>query len=150
MRNRQHLAVATVAAAVLAAAAIGCSKSSTGPSDPFVGTWKLTWSGVSQSMSLQPSPWTITVSKNGAGYAATYGAVTWSYTNPPSGIDTFSNPQGFAIRNDSLLLLVQDPSAPACTLSVAGTFIGNTATGFAIAGGQMCVPGNWPWNATKQ
>ena len=152
MKISKSLACALgVAAAV--ALAIGCSKSSTGPSDPFVGNWSIAWSQVAAGQALSPSPWTITVAKNGSVYTATYANLTWTYTGGAGVIDTYSataDSSMFAIRNDSLLLRTQDPIALACTLTLVGTISGTTAIGTVQAAGVLCVPGAWVFTATKQ
>lgn len=150
MKTRHAVLAVALAGAILAA----CSKSSTGPSDPVVGTWQVTWQGQLSSTALTPTPWTITVSKSGTTYTGKYADLTWSYTSPVSWIDTFSDTataSTFTIRNDSILLHAQDPIAPACALDMVGAITGSTVTlGTVAAGGTMCRPGSWTWSATKQ
>ncbi len=150
MKTRWFVAAALSAVAVAAA----CSKSSTGPSDPYAGTWQITWAGVPATQSLSPSPWNITVAKSGTSYTATYPNLTWSYTSPAvSPIDTYSDAaasSSFGIMAGTFQLHAQDPSAPACELSLVGTFSGSTASGSVNAAGTMCVPGSWTFSATRQ
>ncbi len=140
------LAAGMVALGLLA---VACSKSSTGPSDPLLGTWKLQISGVVPTQAFVPDPITITVSTSGSTYTATYSSFTWSYTSPVSVIDTWS-PSTFAIKGDSMLIVAHDNSAPACYFTLGGVISGTTASGVSGVSGQMCTPGSWPWTATKQ
>ncbi len=139
-----------VAAACAAALAVGCSKSSTGPSNPLVGTWSLHIYGISATQTIAPDPIIFTLGTNGASYTASYSPFTWSYTSPAvSLIDTWS-PSSFAITGDSMLIVAHDASAPNCYLTMGGVISGTTATGVSVVSGAMCVPGGWPWTATKQ
>ncbi len=148
--KRRHAVLALALAGAIAAA---CSKSSTGPSDPYVGTWQFTIQMVAPTMSFAPTPWNVTISQNGASYKATYADLQWKYTSPLSVIDTYSDSassSNFGIMAGHLQLTTQDPNAPACELNFTGTFVGNAASGTVNAAGTMCTPGSWPWTATKQ
>ncbi len=138
---------AAAAAVVLAAA---CSKNSTGPSDPFVGTWKITWAGVPAHTALTPSPWSLTISKTDTVYSVSYANETWtdSIAGP---IDTWGNGTGaiFVIRNDSLLMGAKDANT-GCLLVVEGPFSGKTASGKSGNFGTLCQSAVWTWTATKQ
>ena len=142
-----------VGAAAAVALAIGCSKSSTGPSDPFTGSWSLTFAGLPANTATSPSPFVVTVGKSGTVYTASYPNLTWTYTNGSGVIDTFSGASdsaSFLIRGDSLYLVARDVNSPGCYLSIKGPIAGSTAQGSVGAGGVQCVPGIWSWTAAKQ
>lgn len=72
-----------VAAAVCAGTlAVGCSKSSTGPSDPFAGSWTVTIGNfvlhATPPDSGPMAPFTLTIAKGGQGYTAAFPTITWS------------------------------------------------------------------------
>ncbi len=152
MRISKRLA-GVLGAAAAVALAIGCSKSSTGPSDPFVGSWVVTWGTLQANTALTPAPFTITIAKSGTAYTASYPNLTWAYTNGGGPIDTWSaasDSASFLIRGDSLYLIARDVNSPGCYLSVKGPISGNAAQGIVGAGGVLCVSGSWTWSATKQ
>ncbi len=136
--------------AVVAAAATGCS-SSTSPSDPFTGSWNVTFTSAPTGTMLLPSPWVLTIAKSGALYTVTYNHLNWASTTSLVGLDSWSetNASTFAIQNDSLYLLAQDASK-GCFLSFDGAFIATTASGSASAYGTSCATGSFTWSAKKQ
>ncbi len=147
-------AIGCLAVVAVAALAAGCSSSgSTSPStDPFSGTWNVTFTSAPTGTSVQPSPWVLTITKSGALYTVTYGRLAWlSNTGQAADIDlwTETNSSTFAIQNDSLYLLAQD-ATKGCFLSVDGAFIVNTAQGSASAYGTSCTTGSFTWSARKQ
>ncbi len=137
--------------AVAAAFAAGCSSSTTGPSDPFVGSWSVTFTSTPAGTAVQPSPWVITISKSGSLYSATYGKLSWASTVSQATYDqwTETNVSTFAIQNDSLYLMAED-STKGCFFNVDGAFIANTAQGSASAYGTTCTAGTFTWSAQKQ
>jgi hypothetical protein len=70
-----------VAASAAVALAIGCSKSPTGPTDPFVGSWTVS---ITNLIQFQPAdtgnvaPFTLTIAKNGQTYTASFPTMTWA------------------------------------------------------------------------
>ncbi len=146
--------VRCAAAAAAVALVISCSSSSTGPGDPFAGTWAISWHGVTQTQTVTPSPWLVTVTKSGTGYTARYPTLTWAYNGAGGTIDTYSataDSSWITFRSDSLLLQTQDSIALNCKLELAGAIQGDSVVlGLAGANGVMCVPGAWTWSAKKQ
>ncbi len=138
--------------AVAAAFAAGCSKSSTGPSDPFVGSWSVTFTQAPTGTAVSPSPWVVTIAKNGSLYVATYGKLSWASTVSLATYDQWSETgvSTFAIAGDSLYLLAQDAGKTNCYFSFDGAFIANTAQGSAAAYGTGCSAGAFAWSAQKQ
>ncbi len=136
--------------AAAAALAAGCSNS-TSPSDPFSGTWNVTFTSSPTGTALLPSPWVLSIAKSGSLYTATYRHLSWASTTSLASFDTWSetNASTFAIQNDSLHLLAQD-ATKGCFFSVQGAFIANTASGSASAFGTSCTAGSFTWSAKKQ
>ena len=142
--------------ALVAGVALGCS-SSTKPSDPLVGSWRVSFDSVPAGTTLSPAAWTITVSKSGAVYTGTWPNLTWAWSSNNAAIDTWtaaSDSSTFEIKGDSLLVLGHDDGAPKCFVGLAGTISGASAQGrivaFADDGTNSCIFGAWKWSAAKQ
>lgn len=144
-----------IAAAVCAGAlAVGCSKSSTGPTDPFVGIWQVSASVVlngGASAPVTPDPFTLTIAKNGSTYAETFPRLTWAPTAPVNFTDssTASATASVTVSGDSLYVVAAEASGVPCNLYLFGTVQGNTAQGSAAVRG-CSESGDGTWTATKQ
>ncbi len=138
--------------AVLAFAA-ACS-SSTGPSDPLVGNWALTFhqtGTVDTGSTLTPAPFVFSVSKVDTTYSISFHNLVWTGPNAIGMIDTYQPySSGTYITADTLSLVAHDTLQIACYLSVQGRITGSTVTGTALAFGQLCVPDTWSFTGTKQ
>ena len=166
MRKHQLAAAAAVAVVTLA---FGCSSSSTGPSDPFAGTWNVTvqrliYTPGADTGTVTPAPFALTFVKGGTGqapYRATWPALTWNVTIggtlyhlplPPSD----STQQLVSYSADSLLLEIAESTVGnGCDLEIAGKFTGGTAQGSMTVINGNCGTVNVPgvagsWTATKQ
>ncbi len=147
-------------AAAAATLAIGCSKSSTGPSDPLVGSWRITVPYlyqviVSDTGSIAPSPFTLTIAKTGTTYTATYPTLSFAFSS--GGIPVLevfdSSAAGlgqFTVAGDSLGITAPSLNSGGCGLTIAGAVSGSSAAGGVTetCGGNTTARG--PWSATKQ
>ncbi len=122
-----------LAASAVVALAIGCSKNSTGPSDPYVGSWTVSITNLIQFAPADTgnvAPFTLTVAKSGQTYTASFPTMTWSpgaQIQFPASSAGQSSTQWFADT-----LVVQDNATavgPACLFyfSVAFTGASNVA-----------------------
>lgn len=158
-----------LAALALVAMAVGCSKDSTGPSDLFAGSWSVTVQRLifngdvpPDTGTVTPAPFTLTISKSGSTYTATWPALAWNVT--------INNVQGpFAIPGSASVsatvavsgdtLAVHIPYALAgtgCEAVFGGTFQGSGAAGTMEVAGGTCGTLGGPevatgaWTATRQ
>ncbi len=101
-----------LAASAVVALAIGCSKNSTGPSDPYVGSWTVSITNLIQFAPADTgnvAPFTLTVAKSGQTYTASFPTMTWSpgaQIQFPASSAGLSSTQWFADT-----LVVQDNAA---------------------------------------
>ena len=170
MKIRVRLA-SVIGAAAAVAAVIGCSKSSTGPSDPFAGDWSVTiarliytYSGSSDTGTVTPAPFTLTLAKGAAGqapYVASWPALTWAVKY--NGVNTTltipsssQTDQTVTVSGDSLNVSLPGPAwiGQTCEVLLTGAFSGSTAQGgLYVVGGGCGTPGNpWAsgtWSATR-
>ncbi len=137
-----------------AALLISACKSSTGPSDPFVGSWQVAAAVTPNggaSAPLTPNPFTLTISKNGTLYAASYPRLTWTPSAPYSFSDsaTSSAAAGLFVSGDSLYIQGAETTGVPCNLYLIGIVQGNTAQGTAAIQG-CSQSGTGTWTATRQ
>ncbi len=158
---KAHRYVVAACAVAVIGLTMACSKSSTGPSDPMVGTWSVTVKYLYQAIvadtgSVSPRPFTLTVAKSGTTYTATYPALAFDFV--AGGIpveDAFDSSvagQGtLAISGDSIRISTPALNLAQCSLSILGAAAGGTAQGSVVVDGMGC-PGNahGVWTATKQ
>jgi hypothetical protein len=163
MKKLGIIGVGIVAAGALAA---GCSKSSTGPSDPFAGAWSVSVGSLIYNFSppdtgtVTPSPFTLTITKGAqGGYTATWPALTWTlkvagtYVIPSSSTANYT----LAVSGDTLVIHVPPPTwlDQTCELRFTGVFTGRNAQGSVnMVNGNCGTVGNdgadGSWTATKQ
>ena len=118
-----------VAASAAVALAIGCSsKSATGPTDPFVGSWTVSITNLIQFAPADTgnvAPFTLTVAKSGQTYTASFPTLTWSagaqFQFPASSVGQST----ITFLADTLV--VQDDAAqvgPGCLFYFSAAFTG--------------------------
>ena len=158
----------TVVAAGAAALITAC-KSSTGPSDPFVGSWSVTVANLiyngdvpPDTGSVSPKPFTLTITKNGQGYDASWPALTWNVTVQGLGAvaapipASSTTPGSVTVSSDSLVVHIAESFVgTACELDVIGAYQGSSAQGSIVIQGGNCgtggpVAARGSWSATKQ
>ncbi len=159
MRISKRLA-GVLGAAAAVALAIGCSKSSTGPSDPLVGSWRVTVPYLYQVVvgdtgSISPSPFTLTIAKTGANYTATYPTLDFAFTNTTIPIlETFDSSAAglgqFTVTGDNLSISAPSSSSQGCALSIVGTVAGSSGAGGVTENCSGTVTATGTWSATKQ
>ena len=158
------VALVVVAGGLLA---IGCS-SSTGPSDSFVGAWRVTapWMVLNSSPpdtgTLVPASFTLTITKSGQTYAAASATLTWAFTwNGTAYQYLFPASDSVAgstvtVSGDTLVLRIPVPVVgTGCELSITGAYQGRNARGLLDLFGGDCgtvdaPPATAAWTATKQ
>ncbi len=125
--------IGCVAASAAVALAIGCSKNSTGPTDPYVGSWTVSIQNLVQfspSDSGSVAPFTLTMAKNGQTYTASFPTLTWSpgaQIQFPASSAGLSTTQWFADT-----LVVQDNGTavgPGCLFYFSVAFTGAPSLG---------------------
>ncbi len=157
-----------LAAVVAVGMAIGCSKSSTGPSDPFVGNWSVTiprliYNGNPvDTGTVTPSPFTLTISGTAPNYTAAWPTLNWNVT--------IANTQGpFPLPGSNTViatviasgdsLSVRIPWAlggSGCLFAITGAVQGRNGSGVIDVGGGVCgtlggaEAATGSWTATKQ
>jgi len=157
-----------LAAIAAVALAIGCSKDSTGPSDPFVGSWNVTLPRLvcfceqpPDTGTISPVPFTLTIAKSGYSYSATFPALTLDLTafRIRSQIPTpASDSVQLTISLSGDTLTVRAPYGiwgQGCNLAIIGAFQGGSAQGKVdiLDGSCGSASAPWvsgPWTATKQ
>lgn len=158
--------VRCLAAVAAIGLAIGCSKSSTGPSDPFAGAWSVTVpimvynSPPPDTGTVTPAPFTLTLTKGAqGGYTATWPTLTWTLKATGTFVIPSSSTANYtvAVSGDTLVIHVPPPAwlDQTCELRLTGVYSGRNAQGSVnIIGGDCGTVGadgaDGPWTATKQ
>jgi hypothetical protein len=155
-------------AAATVALAIGCSKSATGPSDPFVGNWSVTIPRLIYNGSpvdtgtVTPSPFTLTISGTAPNYTAAWPQLDWNATVngtpgpfPLPGSNTVI--ATLVASGDSLSVRIPWAlGGTGCLFAITGVYSGRNASGVIDVGGGVCgtlggsEAATGSWTATKQ
>ncbi len=172
MVSKRIVRALTVVAAGAAALITAC-KSSTGPSDPFAGSWSVSVANLiyngdtpPDTGTVSPKPFTLSLVKGGAGqppYLMTWPLLTWNVTTQQSGAVQMPIPASSAtsgivtVSGDTLLLRIPDSAmGSGCEVDLQGEFTGRTAQGIVAVVGGTCGALGGPeaaggsWTATKQ
>ncbi len=158
----------TVVAAGAAALITAC-KSSTGPSDPFAGSWSVSVANLiyngdtpPDTGTVSPKPFTLTITKNGQSYSASWPGLVWSVTVQGIGAvqapipASSTTPGTVTFSGDSLVVHIPESYVgTSCELDVRGAYQGSGAQGLVTIEGGNCgsglsVAAIGSWTATKQ
>jgi hypothetical protein len=161
--------VRSLAAIAVISLAVGCSKSSTGPSDPFAGSWRVTVNNLiyngdipPDTGTVSPSPFTLGIASSGRSYTATWPSLTWAVTvSGQSGTVAFpasaSVTDSISVAGDSLTIFIPVTTLlSGCEVIIAGAYQGSGAQGRVYLAGGQCGSvagghlGDGSWTATKQ
>ncbi len=142
-----------LAASAAVALAVGCSKSSTAPTNAAVaGSWQVTWSGLPAMTSMTHMVDTLAVTQTQAGtYTVTFTDIVYTNTAPVTyGYDPLAG-GSFTVSGNNVTWVANDGINMGCYLTVTGTVSGGTSMqGTATQGGPTgCGTASWSWAAVK-